>query len=285
MYYSALLGKPVDHSISPILFNTFADKTKIEYAHLKIEVPSAEKLGDFLKDLQVLGFCGLNITLPYKLEIIDKLNKIDKEAKAIGAVNTVVIKKNKTIGYNTDAKGAFLAIERNLKKVSSDDNILVIGAGGAARAIIFELYKKCKNITILNRDLEEASLISRKYSVNKKINIRILNAGNIKTYLEQSNIVINSTPVGMYPKSNGEIIKKEIFDKFKSFRGKCFFDAIFNPYKTKFLNYAEQKGAKVCSGTYMMIYQAIYAFKLWTGQDVKKINVEEVNKILIKALS
>lgn len=286
MLYSALLGNPVDHSISPVLFKIFSEKTNIEYSHIKIKVPSANKLGLTLKSLMNLGFCGVNITLPYKIIIIKHIDKLSYETKKIGAVNTIVFKENKMIGYNTDSKGALLAIEKRLKPVSINDKILIIGAGGAARAIIFELFKKNKNITILNRDLLEASKVSQDFSNKKnKLNIAELNDENLTRYLRKCNLIINATPVGMYPRSNEDIISRKIFNNCQTLKGKYFFDVIFNPYKTNFLRKAEKKGAKICSGTYMMIYQAIYAFKLWTGVGLKKINIEEVNKKLIKALS
>lgn len=114
-----------------------------------------------------LGFCGANITLPYKLAVIKYTDELSPEAKKIGAVNTVLFKENKIIGYNTDAEGAFLAIEKKLKPISAEDKILIIGAGGAARAIIFELYKRSKNIIILNIDLDEAKRISEDFSLTQ----------------------------------------------------------------------------------------------------------------------
>jgi len=285
MLYSALLGNPVDHSVSPVLFRIFAEKANIEYAHLKINIPSKDRLHDSLVNLKKLGFCGINITLPYKLDIKNELDEISVEARKIGAVNTVVFKKNKMIGYNTDARGALLTIEKKLRPILKSDKILVIGAGGAARAVIFELFKKCKNVTILNRDIKEANKISSDFSFEaNKINVEILSDENLKKNLKECNFIINTTPVGMYPQNDDRIISKKVFSQFKDLKGKYFFDVIFNPYKTTFLVDAEKRGAKISSGTYMMIYQAIYAFKLWTGIDLKRLNIEEINNELIVAL-
>ncbi|HDZ54520.1 MAG TPA: shikimate dehydrogenase [Candidatus Nealsonbacteria bacterium] len=286
MYYSALLGKPVDHSISPALFEMLAETASLEYAHLKIEVESLSELKTSLSSLNNLKFRGVNITLPYKISVIKYLDKIDGAARKIGAVNTVVFKNNKFIGHNTDAKGAILAIEKKLKKVGGNDKIVVLGAGGAARAIIYKLYKRCKNITILNINIKQANKVSDDISVksNKKINAVKLNNENIEKFLRKSNIIINATPVGMFPKSNEEIVNQKIFNKIGDLKGKYFFDAIFNPYKTKFLLDAEKKGGKVCSGLDMMIYQAISAFKLWVGHDLKKVNIKLIEKRLIKIL-
>ncbi len=283
MYYSALLGKPVDHSISPLLFNILAKKNKLEYAHLKIEVISENLLKDYIKSLQTLNFKGVNVTLPYKISVMKYLDEVDITAKKIGAVNTIVFRSNKMIGYNTDAIGALLAIENNLKKVSYDDAVMMIGSGGAARAIAYEFYKRCKHINILSIDLEQAKKLSADISGNK-INVNELNENNLKIFLRKSNIIINTTPIGMFPQSNEEIINKKIFDNFGNMQDKYFFDVILNPYKTKLLSLAESKGAKICSGLYMMIYQGIYSFELFIDQKLKNINVNSIYKRLAKIL-
>lgn len=286
MRYSALLGNPVEHSISPMLFDELSKTAGLEYAHLKIKVLSRKDLGKTLSCLRKLGFCGTNITLPYKLDIIKELDEISPEAKKIGAVNTVVFSEKRTIGYNTDANGAILAIESKLKFVEDKDTILILGSGGAARAVAYELYKKCKNITVLNRDIKEARALSDNFSGNRnKIIVCPLNNENIRKGLLESNIIVNATPVGMYPETEGEIIGGDVFKSVGNLNGKFFFDVIFNPYKTNFLKMAEKSGAKVCSGTYMMIYQAISAFQLWTGIKLKKIDIEVINNKLVKSLT
>ncbi|MFA5184269.1 MAG: shikimate dehydrogenase [Patescibacteria group bacterium] len=282
MYYSALIGHPVEHSISPVLFAYLAKQTGLEYSHTKIDVVSEKKLSHVLSALADLGFCGVNVTLPYKLTMQKYLYKVSPEARKIGAVNSVVFKKGRLFGYNTDAYGALKAIETQLKKVKAADRILILGAGGAARAIIYPLYKITKNIVVLNRDIGEAAELSRDLS-GGKIKYEKLSDSNIRQYLPACNIIINSTPVGMYPAVGGEIISRTIYQDVPV-NGKYFFDAIFNPYHTKFLEYAHRAGAKTCSGTYMMIYQAQKAFALWTGRRVPAINAAAVNNIMRRAL-
>lgn len=282
MLYSALIGHPVDHSISPVLFNYLAQQVGLEYGHLKIDVPSASKLANCLAALKNLGFCGANITLPYKLAVDSHLDRISPEARKIGAVNTVVFKGDRAIGYNTDADGALAAIETKLKPVKGSDQVLILGAGGAARAIVYPLYKKTKNIIILNRDQKEAAALVRDLSGGRIKQARLTD-DNIRQHLAPSNIIVNATPVGMFPKDRERIIKERIFSTV-AVRGKYFFDAIFNPYRTSFLEDARRHGARTCSGTYMMIYQAIRAFALWTGRDVTNIDVEAANSIMRRAL-
>lgn len=283
MIYSALIGCPVDHSISPILFNYLAKCSDLEYGHLKINILNKNKLKNALESLGILGFSGINVTLPYKLDIIKHLDRVSTEAKKIGAVNTVVIKNGHTIGYNTDANGALLAIESKLKTIEPDDRVLVIGSGGAARAVIFALYKKTKKIVILSRNLKEAESVSHDFSKGIILSLKITDQ-NIQKYLNLSNIIVNATPVGMYPLINDEIINRTIWQNV-DVKNKYFFDAIFNPYKTTFLKEAEARGAKVCSGTYMMIFQAIKAFNLWTGIKLPELKIEKINNILKKSLT
>ena len=282
MIYSSLIGNPVDHSVSPILFNYLAECANLEYAHIKINVPTSKNLNDTLDSLKMLGFCGANVTLPYKIDIIKYLDQISPAAKKIGAVNTLVLKHGKVIGYNTDAYGAQMAIESKLKKIGPDDKILILGAGGAARAIIYAMYQKTKNILILNRDLTEAKFVAKDISGDKIIYKKLTNS-NIKGGLSAANVIINATPVGMSPRDNDEIIGKNLL-KEVNVSNKYFFDAVFNPYRTVFLKTAANHGARVCSGTYMMIYQAIAAFNLWTGRRLAELDIEKINKLLIKTL-
>lgn len=282
MFYSALIGNPVEHSVSPALFKYLGECAKLEYGHIKINVPSVKALGSALKGLETLGFCGCNVTLPYKLSIIKLIDKISPEAKEIGAVNTIVFKEGEMAGYNTDAYGFLTAFESKLKKVTAKDRALILGAGGAARSIAYSLYRKTKNIIVLNRDLREAEIMSDDISSGKII-FKKLTDSNIKDCLRVCNIIVNATPVGMSPRKKDSLIGGQILESI-DLSNKYFFDAIFNPYKTKFLENAERRGAKVCSGMYMMIFQAVKAFQLWTGVEPKRINIEKANNILRRAL-
>lgn len=281
MYYSALLGKPVDHSISPILFGILSRCAPGEYAHIKIDVKDNKHLGSFIDYLNALGFIGLNITLPYKITAIEYVDKLDDSVKKIGALNTIVFRNGRSTGYNTDAIGAMNAIEQKLRKIKIDDNVIVIGAGGAARAIIYEIYKRSSNITILNIDDDQSQKVARDLSIGRtRIKTLPLNDANLTEGTKKADFVINATPVGMFPNSGDEIVSSKFFSEIDGLEDKYFFDAIFNPYKTRFLQEAEKHGAVVCSGIYMMIYQAIKALELWTGQKSNNIDVERIAKYL-----
>lgn len=281
MYFSVLLGNPVEHSISPKLFSLLADDLKIEYAHIKMNVSSKNKLPVFLNNLKSIGCSGINITLPYKIAIMDYVDEIEREAKQMGAVNAIYFKNNKSIGFNADAPAALMAIEKKLKPVKSKDKILIFGAGGAGRAIAFELRKKTSNIIIVDKDLKKAKELASNLNKSNNIFYKKFDKKEMVLLIKDSNYIINATPIGMTPDIDGLLVD---FSNIKSLEGKYFFDAIFNPYETKFLKLAKKKGAMTCSGMYMMIFQATYVLEKWIGRKVKINDLEKINSILIDYL-
>lgn len=151
MITTALIGSPVDHSVSPVLFKLYADEHGLEYAHSKFDV-KAEDLRRVIKSLSAFGFAGVNITLPYKADVITYLDTLSPEAKAIGAVNTIKIINGKLEGYNTDAFGALRAIEKAAEReVSSADKVVIFGTGGASRAVVWVLLQKGAHVTVVFR--------------------------------------------------------------------------------------------------------------------------------------
>lgn len=285
MYYTALLGRPVDHSISPALFEILTKDLAEGYAHIKVETKDEQTLQRFIRDLRDLGFAGANITLPYKITAMEFVDELDDSTIKIGALNTIVFKDGESIGYNTDAIGAMNAIEHKLRRIKSEDQIVVIGGGGAARAVIYEIYKRSQNITILNINLEQAQRVSNDLSSSEKqIGVVSLNDSNLEEQIRRADFIINATPVGMYPKNEEEIVSTMVFDKLGDLNDKYFFDVIFNPYKTQFLQLAEKHGATICSGLYMMIYQAVAALKLWVDRDYREIDTEKIASQLQECL-
>ncbi|MBI5071688.1 shikimate dehydrogenase [Candidatus Falkowbacteria bacterium] len=287
-----MIGDPVEHSVSDFMFRYFAKLTGIEnYNHLKIKISKAdlENLKITMKAIAVFGFMGANITLPYKEKAIKYLDIIDKTVQRIGAVNTIVNKKGKLIGYNTDGHGAIKAVETKLRPLKSADRVVVFGAGGAARAIIGSL-PQVSHLTVLNRpsDFNQAEKLKKDFiKCGSRIETKSLTDRNIVSAIREADFVINATPVGMYPKTGASLIYKSHFDSIGRSRIKNlgFFDAVFNPFETEFLKLAKQYGAKTCPGIYMMIYQGIKAFRLWTGKVVSEGKVEEVRRLLQKTIN
>lgn len=281
MKYSALIGNPVDHSISPKLFELLANKVGIEYAHIKINVPTKKELSKTIQALCDLNFVGFNITCPYKIDMFDLLDdsQYDNEVFKINSINSVVINNGKMKGYNTDGLAAINSI-KHFYKITSKDKVVILGAGGVAYPILYEIQKITKNIVIFNESLEMANKMCEK--INDEISRYSLEEQD-KLYeeLNKATIIINATSVGMEPNSRQTLID---INKIKS--KKCFFDVIFNPWKTKLLTEAEAKGHQIISGGYMLIYQAIAVLQLWlnTKINITTEQIEELAQEMIKVL-
>ena len=254
-----LIGHPVGHSFSPIMHNAAFKDKGLNYVYVAFDV-LPENLKYVIDGAKALGIVGFNVTIPHKIEIMKYLDEIDKDAELIGAVNTIKIEKGKAIGYNTDGIGARKALEEEIGKVK-DKNIVIYGAGGAARAVAFELAKD-NNITIANRTIEKAEALAKEIAekLNKKLGEEIRFSG-LDADLEGVDIIINATPIGMYPNVDVEpIVKAE-----KLREDMIVMDLIYNPLETVLLKEAKKVNAKTINGLGMLIYQGVVAFKIWTG--------------------
>lgn len=274
-----LIGCPLEHSLSPLIHNTFINDVRENLVYLPFEIiPENFKQG--IEGLKALNVKGFNVTIPYKERIIELLDEVSEESSFIGAVNTVVNKKGRLIGYNTDCKGFSMALKENNIKLRGL-NVLVIGAGGAAKAVVYQLIKEnAKSIVLTNRTEKRAEDLVK--SFNKITNslikcIKFDETELVKNILD-IDVIINTTPVGMYPDSNQCIIQNNHFFK----KDKVYCDIIYNPVTTKFLKQAQEVGAKTIGGLDMLIYQACYSFKLWSGilpdhKKVRKLAVKHLN--------
>lgn len=228
--------------------------------------------------------------MPYKIKVLNYVDWLSSEVKILGAVNTIVVdKKDKLLGYNTDWYGALKSIEEVLeRKVKKKDRVAVLGSGGAARALVYGLLKRTENITVFFRT--PISLKTKNFIKDFDKKIEIFSYGQQKRFYDtlcQSDIVCNATNVGMWPKTNRSLISKEFFSALNqnsNLSNKLFFDVIFNPYETLFLQRAKKYGAKIKSGLSMMIYQGVIAFELWTNRKVKKEIIKKVKPILKNCL-
>lgn len=282
MVITALFGNPTSHSISPRLFSIYAKEHDLEHVHLKIDVQSG-RLFRALEAAKILGFKGLNITLPYKSDVVKYLDEIDPQAQKIGAVNTIVIKGKKLYGYNTDMYGATRAIEERLKrKINHKDKSLVIGTGGAARAITQGLLQKGSHVIVCYREPKSSRTISIMRDFNKEVEF-IKNSAELVKLISEVNVICNATSAGMLPHTNELPLKRDYLIKASAqsdFSQKLFFDAIFNPYQTLFLRIAKKRGATIQGGAEMMVHQGVIAFELWTGLRVSKKSIDFAKKAL-----
>jgi len=253
-----LIGHPVDHSFSPIMHNAAIEDLGINYKYLAFDV-SEENLKDIVSGAKAFQIAGFNITIPHKMNIMKYLDEIDEDAKAIGAVNTVKIENGKAIGYNTDGIGAKKALEEKTG-ILINKNILIIGSGGGSRAVSYELAKE-NNLTIINRNIEKAKILSEELSKNLKKENSI-NYGDLDIDIKNFDIIINTTPVGMYPNTNVDpVIPLNDIKK-----GAVVMDLIYNPLEPVFLKEAMKYGAETINGLGMLVYQGAVSFEIWTGK-------------------
>jgi len=251
-----VIGDPIFHSLSPQIHNTLFDEMGLNslYIPMKIEQLNLAQSIPVLKN----NFEGFNVTIPHKQKIIKYLDELDKRAEWYRAVNTVKKVDGKLIGYNTDGYGFMKSLEIEGVDIN-ERRILVVGAGGAARVVAYELLVNGGYLTIANRTVEKALALKKELVINTGIdNVEVCSLDDVK---EGYYIVVNATPVGMYPRINDVPLDKKVL------RGTgVIYDLIYNPYRTKLLQYGEESGCKVINGFSMLFYQAVKSEEIWTGK-------------------
>lgn len=253
----AVLGDPICHSMSPLMHNDLFSFYHIDAHYHPFQVVPSH-LEDAVKGLKAIGAAGFNVTVPHKSSIIPLLDSIDGLAREIGAVNTVVNENGKFIGYNTDGLGFLEGLKTHVSSVS-DKRILIIGAGGAARAIYFTMMEnRPKAVDIANRTVEKAKKLIMDCSVSLPSNAISLEeaSGRLGDY----EIIVQTTNIGMYPKITVQPLSYSHFNK-----NSLVCDIIYNPLESKFLQEARKCGAKTQNGINMFVYQGALAFEKWTG--------------------
>ncbi|MEM2164130.1 MAG: shikimate dehydrogenase [Candidatus Bathyarchaeia archaeon] len=254
-----VIGYPIEHSLSPIIHNAAIDALGINAVYVAFHIKPS-MLKEAVHGMKALGIKGFNVTMPFKNEIISYLDKLDEEAALVESVNTVVETDGAFVGYTTDGIGAFETL-RSIVNNFDGLHIVVIGAGGAARALVYRLSMIPCRITILNRTVEKAKTVAGKFSSltsNAKITYGSLSDSDQRMIIPKADIIVNATPVGMtipgYPISPSLIDRSHIV-----------FDMIYWPTETQLLREARLRGAITINGLPMLVYQAAYSFKLWFG--------------------
>ncbi len=257
-----LVGNPVSHSISPLIHNTLFKELKFNYVYVPFEVRKGN-LKEAILGLKYMGVKGFNVTIPYKEEIILLLDDINKEAQFVGAVNTVFIDKDKMYGYNTDVTGFSESLKKDGVSVKNK-RICILGTGGAARAVIVAVaLDGAQEVLLIGRNYEKAKVLVREFKDKLNINIRpvFLFDKKLQNFIAQSDIIINTTSVGMKGKDDKSLLSEDMFLNFH-----IVIDIIYNPSFTKLLLNAKRKGSYVKNGTGMLVHQALHSFNIWTGQ-------------------
>ena len=252
-----IIGDPVEHSLSPPMHNAAFKHLEMDYVYVPFHV-SGENLEKAIQGARSLEIRGLNVTIPHKTAVIPYLDEVDPAAQLIGAVNTIKFNEDKAKGFNTDGLGAVKALEE-ITPVK-DKKVLIMGAGGAARALAFQLILNgIGDLVIANRTPEKAVQLA--LDIQSKLEFSPEATGLGEVELSSTDILINTTSVGMYPHQDqpplirGQQMHPELVVN----------DIIYNPLKTNLLKEAESIGARTLNGTKMLLYQGMESFRIWTG--------------------
>ncbi len=257
-----IIAHPVEHSLSPLIHNAGYKALHIPAEYKAFDVPK-EKLDIFFEKVKERKI-GLSVTIPHKETVHKYCGEVSVAAQRIGAVNTIYWREGKMIGHNTD----FMGIRKPLQKEVDleNKNVVIFGAGGAARAGVYGCVLAGAKVIILNRTVEKAKKLAKEFSCE---------FGSLADYdKEKTDVIIQTTSVGMM--TNESLLEEKDFRE-----GQVVFDIVYRPRKTKFLENAEKAGAKIITGDKMFLVQAYEQFKLFTGKDAPQ---ELMEKVLDEAL-
>ena len=261
---AAVVAKPIKHSISPFIHNTAFEKTAVNGVYLALEIGS-EDLEATVANIRRYNMFGINLSMPYKQEVIQYLDELDPSARLIGAVNTVVNKNGTLIGYNTDGKGFFKSLP---SFAIQGKKMTILGAGGAATAIIAQAaLDQAEEIFVFTRQASYDKTVSKMAVISRQTNsrIQVLNLEDsaiLQDKINQSDLLVNGTSVGMDGESLPLVESIQLPAKI------LVADVIYKPFETPFLKWARSQKVEAVNGLGMLLYQAAEAFELWTGQSM-----------------
>jgi 3-dehydroquinate dehydratase/shikimate dehydrogenase len=249
-------GDPVEHSMSPQMMNAAFRRENLNSVYLALH---AKSLQDLVKCAHDIPIHGMSVTMPYKQEIIQHLDNCETLCQKVGACNTVIrSQEGKLYGFNTDVAGVVRPLEQRIHLAGA--SVLVLGAGGAARAAVFGLRERGANVSILNRTPQTAQKLARESGA------KTVRRDDLKKMFFDA--IVNATPVGM---ANGKSLLEE-----KEMNGRIAFDLVYNPVETKFLQIARSKGMAVVSGLEMFVHQGARQFEIWTGKPAPAAEMQHV---------
>jgi len=272
-----VIGDPIEHTLSPAMHNAAFNHLKLDFVFLAFKVKAAE-VENAMRGMRCLGIHGLNVTMPHKSAVIAYLDEVDSTAKFLGSVNTILNDSGRLLGFSTDGAGALKALRENDVNPNGK-KLLLLGAGGAAKAIAFAAAKEVGELVLLNRTPEKtrdlAEVLSRTF--NKKVVGDTLSPSTIQKNLQDTDILINATSVGMHPHSSQSLIapqwlKPELI----------VMDIVYNPIETRLMKDAKAAGAQVINGVEMLIYQGAASFEIWTGRSAP---IEVIRRAALNKLS
>ena len=260
--FCGLIGNPVEHSLSPAIHNAAFQKLGLNLVYLAFRV---EAIGEAITGLRALGgFRGASVTIPHKVSAIPFLDEVEPTARHIGAINTIVASQGKLTGYNTDATGALRALRGGAGSLAGKQ-VMILGSGGAARAIAFALAGEpgLAGVTLLGVDGNECSILAA--DLRSKTSLTVaeahLDEATLGKMLPDAQVLIHCTPIGMSPKTEASCVPAALLHA-----GLAIMDIVYNPRDTQLLKDARQAGCVTITGLEMFLHQAVAQFELWTNQ-------------------
>jgi shikimate dehydrogenase len=260
--FCGVIGNPVEHSLSPAIHNAAFQKLGLNFVYLAFRV---EAIGDAIKGLRALGnFRGASVTIPHKVAAVSFLDSVEPTARHIGAINTIVATGGTLTGYNTDATGALRALREGGVTLKGQ-RVVMLGSGGAARAIAFALGTEADiaRLTILGIDDRERTALVRDLRSKTGITVQEsqLDEGMLRKILPETHVLIHCTPMGMSPKVHETSVPSTLLHA-----GLTVMDIVYNPRDTQLLKHAKAAGCRTIPGVEMFLRQAVAQFELWTDQ-------------------
>jgi shikimate dehydrogenase len=272
-----VIGDPIEHTLSPLMHNASFEELKLDFKFLAFKV-KAEEVGNAIAGMRALNILGLNVTMPHKKAVIPYLDEVDKAAQTVNSVNTILNKNGRLLGFNSDGLGALNALKANGVHPEGK-KIVLLGSGGAARAIAYTFAQEVDELIILNRTVKQAedyAKLLEKLSI-KKVSADALSPNTLRESLEDCDVLVNATSVGMKPNPDQSPVPPQLLKP-----NLAVMDIVYNPLETKLAKDAKAAGAKIVNGVEMLIYQGAASFEIWTGS---KAPVEVMRKVVLNQVS
>ena len=260
--FCGVIGNPVEHSLSPAIHNAAFQKLGLNFVYLAFRV---EAIGDAIKGLRTLGnFRGASVTIPHKVAAVPFLDSVEPTARHIGAINTIVASGGTLAGYNTDTTGALRALRESVDALKGQ-RVVMLGSGGAARAIAFALGTEAgaEHVTILGIDDQERVALAQDLRSKTGMTVKEspFDERVLRKVLPDAHVLIHCTPIGMSPKVHETSVPATLLHA-----GLTVMDIVYNPRETRLLKDAKAAGCRVIPGLEMFLHQAAAQFELWTNQ-------------------
>jgi shikimate dehydrogenase len=258
-----VFGYPVEHSLSPAMHNAAFAALRLSYIYIPFPV-SPDALGSAIRSLPALGIVGVNLTIPHKENVLPFLDAITDEAREVGAVNTVHCVAGRLLGDNTDGRGFYEPL-REIGLSFERKQVVVLGAGGAARSVVFRLLREGANVVLTNRTLARAERLAQDAAdAGYGAQMRVVDAdetGELRDAIAGAELLVHTTRIGMHPATEAlPSVPPEAFHP-----DLLVYDLVYNPVETRLLQEARRRGCRTLTGVKMLVYQGAAAFERWTG--------------------